>query len=192
VHPNRVLTKGGAKPGDQLILTKPIGTGIINTAVKGRMAGEPAVEAVVQSMTALNKASSEVILQVGVNACTDITGFGLLGHACEMIEDSGVGFKIRSVSVPLFPETLELARMGLIPGGTYRNKEFRSKMVVATGIGDVMLDILFDAQTSGGLLISVGPDKAGLLLTGLKEAGATNAAIIGEVVSHPMQKIVVE
>ncbi len=128
-----MLTKGGARPGDQLILTKRIGTGIITTAAKGRLASEKAVETVAQSMAALNKTASEVMLQIGVNACTDITGFGLLGHACEMIQDSEVGFKIRSVSVPVFPETLSLARMGMIPGGTYRNKEFRAKMVDAVG-----------------------------------------------------------
>jgi selenide,water dikinase len=192
VHPKRVLTKGGARPGDQLILTKPLGTGIINTAVKARMAGETVIETVVRSMAALNKTASEVMLQVGVNACTDITGFGLLGHACEMIHDSQVGLKIRSVSVPVFPETLGLARVGMIPGGTLRNKEFRSKMVDSAGVGDVMMDILFDPQTSGGLFMSVSADKAGLLLTRLKEAGVTDAAIVGEVVSHPKQRIVVE
>jgi selenide,water dikinase len=192
IHPKRILTKGGARPGDQLILTKRIGTGIITTAAKGRLAGEKASETVAQSMAALNKTASEVMLRIGVNACTDITGFGLLGHACEMIQDSEVGFKIRSVSVPIFPETLSLARMGMIPGGTSRNKEFRAKMVDAVGLGDVMLDILFDPQTSGGLLISVSPDKAGLLLSALKEAGVADAAIVGEVVSHPKQRIVVE
>lgn len=192
VHPKKVLTKGGAKPGDQLILTKPIGTGIINTALKAGMVGEHAVNLVTQSMATLNKAASEVMLQVGVNACTDITGFGLLGHASEMIQESEIGFKIRSVSVPIFPETMQMAGMGLVPGGTYRNKEFRSHMVDPSGVGDVMLDILFDAQTSGGFLISVSPDKAGLLLTRFKEVGVTDAAIIGEVVSHPKQRIIVE
>jgi selenide,water dikinase len=193
VHPAKVLTKGGAKPGDQLVLTKPIGTGIINTAVKGGMAGERAAETVARSMATLNKAASEAMLEVGVNACTDITGFGLLGHACEMIQDGQIGLKIRSVSVPIFPETIALARMGMIPGGTYRNKDFRSGMVdLLAGVGDVMLDILFDPQTSGGLLISVGADKTGLLLTGLKEAGVPDAAVIGDVVSRPARRIVVE
>ena len=192
VHPNRVLTKGGARPGDKLLLTKPIGTGIISTAVKGGMASDQVIKAVAQSMAALNKTASEVMLQVGVNACTDITGFGLLGHACEMIQDSHIGLRIHSASVPIFPETIELARMGMIPGGTYRNKEFRSKMVDSAGIADVMLDILFDPQTSGGLFVSVSADKANLLLASLKEAGVTDAAIVGEVVSHPEQRIVVE
>jgi len=192
VHPNRVLTKGGARPGDKLLLTKPIGTGIISTAVKGGMASDQVIKAVAQSMAALNKTASEVMLQVGVNACTDITGFGLLGHACEMIQDSHIGLRIHSASVPIFPETIELARMGMIPGGTYRNKEFRSKMVDSAGIADVMLDILFDPQTSGGLFVSVSADKASLLLARLKEAGVIDAAIVGEVVSHPKQRIVVE
>ena len=192
VHPNRVLTKGGARPGDKLLLTKPIGTGIISTAVKGGMASDQVIKAVAQSMAALNKTASEVMLQVGVNACTDITGFGLLGHACEMIQDSHIGLRIHSASVPIFPETIELARMGMIPGGTYRNKEFRSKMVDSAGIADVMLDILFDPQTSGGLFVSVSADKASLLLARLKEAGVIDAAIVGEVVSHPEQRIVVE
>jgi selenide,water dikinase len=192
VHPKRVLTKGGARPGDKLLLTKAIGTGIISTAIKGGMAGEQVIKSVAQSMAALNKTASEVMLQVGVNACTDITGFGLLGHACEMIQDSRIGFRIHSASVPIFPETIELARMGMIPGGTYRNKEFRSKMVDSAGIGDVMLDILFDPQTSGGLFVSVSADKANLLLARLNEAGVIDAAIVGEVVSHPKQRIVVE
>jgi len=192
VHPNRVLTKGGARPGDKLLLTKPIGTGIISTAVKGGMASDQVIKAVAQSMAALNKTASEVMLQVGVNACTDITGFGLLGHACEMIQDSHIGLRIHSASVPIFPETIEFARMGMIPGGTYRNKEFRSKMVDSAGIADVMLDILFDPQTSGGLFVSVSADKASLLLARLKEAGVIDAAIVGEVVSHPKQRIVVE
>jgi len=192
VDPKRVLTKGGARPGDKLLLTKPIGTGIISTAVKAGMAGEQITKKVAQSMATLNKTAAEVMLQVGVNACTDITGFGLLGHACEMIQDSQIGLRIHSASVPIFPETIEFARMGMIPGGTYRNKEFRSKMVDSAGIGDVMLDILFDPQTSGGLFISVSADKASLLLARLKEAGVTDAAIVGEVVSHPKQRIVVE
>jgi len=192
VHPKRVLTKGGARPGDKLLLTKPIGTGIISTAVKGGVASDQVIKAVAQSMAALNKTASEVMLQVGVNACTDITGFGLLGHACEMIQDSRIGFRIHSASVPIFPETVEFARMGMIPGGTFRNKEFRSKMVDSARIGDVMLDILFDPQTSGGLFVSVSADKASLLLARLKEAGVIDAAIVGEVVSHPEQRIVVE
>jgi selenide,water dikinase len=192
VHPKRVLTKGGARPGDKLLLTKPIGTGIISTAVKGGMASDQVIKAVAQSMAALNKTASEVMLQVGVNACTDITGFGLLGHACEMIQDSRIGLRIHSASVPIFPETIELARMGMIPGGTSRNKEFRSKMVDSAGIADVMLDILFDPQTSGGLFVSVSADRANLLLARLKEAGVIDAAIVGEVVSHPKQRIVVE
>jgi selenide, water dikinase len=192
VHPKRVLTKGGARPGDALILTKPVGTGIINTAVKGGMAGQGAAAAVARSMAALNKAAAEVMLEVGVNACTDITGFGLLGHACEMILEGQVGLRIHSAAVPLFPETVEMARMGLVPGGTYRNKEYRAKMVDSTGIGEVVLDILFDPQTSGGLFMAVDAGKSGLMLARLKEAGVSDAAIVGEAVSRPAQRIVVD
>ncbi len=192
VHPQKVLTKGGARPGDKLILTKPIGTGIISTAVKGGMAGEQIINTIASSMSALNKTASEIMLHVGVNACTDITGFGLLGHACEVIQDSEIGLRVHSASVPVFPETIEFARMGMIPGGTYRNKEFRSKMVDAMGIADIMLDILFDPQTSGGLFMSVSADKASTLLAKLKEAGVTDAAIIGEVASQPKQRILVD
>ncbi len=192
VHPKRVLTKGGARPGDSLILTKPIGTGIISTAAKGGIASDELMGRVAECMATLNKPASEVLLEVGVNACTDITGFGLLGHACEMIQDGEVGMKIRTASVPVFPEAIEFAKMGMIPGGTHRNKEFRSKMVDSAGIPDFMLDILFDPQTSGGLFMSVSHEKAILLLDKLKEAGVTDAAIVGEVVSHPRQRIIIE
>ncbi len=192
VHPGRVLTKAGARPGDALILTKPIGTGIISTAVKGGMAGEEAAGAVARSMAALNKAAAEVMLEVGAHACTDITGFGLLGHACEMVQDSPAGLRIHSAAVPVFPQVPEMARMGMVPGGTYRNREYRARMVDAAGVDRAALDILFDPQTSGGLFMAVDGGQAGLMLSRLKEAGVADAAIVGEAVSHPAQRIVVD
>ena len=192
VHPRRVLTKAGARPGDALILSKPIGTGIISTAVKGGMAGEEAAGAVARSMAALNKAAAEVMLEVGAHACTDITGFGLLGHACEMVQDGPVGLRIHSAAVPVFPQVPEMARTGMVPGGTYRNKEFRARMVDVAGVDRVVLDILFDPQTSGGLFMAVDGGQAGLMLSRLKEAGVADAAIVGEAVSHPAQRIVVD
>ena len=193
IHPGKVMTKSGAKAGDQLILTKPLGTGIINTAAKGGVASEETIANVTRSMSALNRTASEVMQEIGVNACTDITGFGLLGHACEMIQNSEVGLKIRASSVPIFAEAVEFARMGMIPGGTYRNKEFRSRMVkVADGLPDYMLDILFDPQTSGGLFISVSTPKADILLSGLHKAGVLEAAIVGEVVAQPRETIILE
>ena len=193
IHPGKVMTKSGARAGDKLILTKPLGTGIINTAAKGGVASEETIANVTRSMSALNRAASEVMQEIGCNACTDITGFGLLGHACEMIQNSEVGLKIRASSVPIFAEAIEFARMGMIPGGTYRNKEFRSRMVkVAAGLPDYMLDILFDPQTSGGLFISVSTPKADILLSGLHKAGVLEAAIVGEVVAQPRETIILE
>ncbi len=193
IHPEKVMTKSGARAGDKLILTKPLGTGIINTAAKGGAASEETIANVTRSMSALNRTASEVMQEIGCNACTDITGFGLLGHACEMIQNSEVGLKIRASSVPIFAEAVEFARMGMIPGGTYRNKEFRSRMVkVAAGLPDYMLDILFDPQTSGGLFISVSTPKADKLLSGLHKAGVLEAAIVGEVVAQPRETIILE
>jgi selenide, water dikinase len=193
IHPRRLVTKAGAEAGDKLVLTKPLGTGIIGTAIKGGMADAEVIARVTRYMAALNKNASEVMQEIGIRACTDITGFGLLGHACEMIQGSKVGMMIYAASVPLFTEAKEFARMGLVPGGTYRNKEFRSNMVELAGdIPDYMKDILFDPQTSGGLLISVSAAKAELLLNRLHKAGVPEAAIIGEVVGQPVERIVIK
>jgi len=193
VHPGKVITKGGARAGDRLILTKPLGTGIINTAVKGKMAGEQTADRAAACMAALNKVASQLMQEVGVSACTDITGFGLLGHACEMIQDSDTGMRIRLSSVPLLPQTVEFARMGMIPGGTYRNKEFRAAMIQASGgLPDYALDILFDPQTSGGLFIAVSSGRVDRLLSRLHRGGAVEAAVVGEVIADPQGKIVIE
>ncbi len=193
IHPAKVVLNTGAKAGDKLLLTKPLGTGIINTALKGDMADEGAVSKAIKCMVALNRKASEVMMAIGVNACTDVTGFGLLGHACEMIEGSDVGMVIYSSSVPLLPETEGYAQMGLIPGGTIRNRDFRLPMIErAAEISDEMLLILFDAQTSGGLLISVPGREADTLLQRMHEEGIEEAAIIGEVVAEPKGKIVVK
>jgi selenide,water dikinase len=184
-----VITKAGAKPRDLLILTKPLGTGIISTALKAGMAEEKIVAQCSRQMATLNKKASELMLDVGVHSCTDVTGFGLLGHACEMIEGADVGMVIYASAVPLLPEVKKLAQMGLIPAGTYRNKEFRSHMIeAAAGISDEVLLILFDAQTSGGLLISLPEQEAAELLGRMHDEGL-EAAIIGEVVAEPKQKI---
>jgi selenide, water dikinase len=193
IHPAKVITKAGARPGDRLILTKPLGTGIINTALKGGMAGEEAVARVSRSMAALNKQASQLMQEVGVSACTDITGFGLLGHACEMLQEGGVGMRIVSSNVPFFPEAAGFARMGMIPGGTYRNKDFRSSMVeFSAKLPDYMPDLLFDPQTSGGLLISVDAARTNDLLARLHQSGIPDAAVIGEVTEEPAGRIVVE
>jgi len=192
IHPDRVILNQGAKVGDRLILTKPLGTGIISTALKGGEASKAAVAKSVSSMTTLNKKASELMLTVDVHACTDITGFGLLGHACEMIEGTDVGMVIYSDAVPYFPEAKEYAEMGFVPGGTARNREFRLKMVnINKNVSKVMIDILFDPQTSGGLLMSVPAAEAEPLVRRTHRAGIKHDTIIGEVVAKPKGKIVV-
>lgn len=190
IHPDRVILNQGAKAGDKLILTKPLGTGIISTALKGGEASEAAVAKSVASMTTLNRKASELMLTVDVHACTDITGFGLLGHACEMIEGTDVGMVIYADKVPYFPEAKEYAEMGMVPGGTTRNRDFRLKMVdIDKKIPKWMVDILFDPQTSGGLLMSVPANATEPLLKRMRRAGIKSASIIGEVLAKPKGRI---
>ena len=192
VHPDKVLTNGGAKAGDKLILTKPLGTGIINTAIKGGLASLDAIEKVTASMSTLNKAAALAMQEVGVNGCTDITGFGLLGHVGELARASEVGIVIEAANVPFFPEAQEYGGMGLVPGGAHRNKDFCQEWVdIGQDISPVMIDIFNDPQTSGGLLISLAKDKADQMLEILHDAGVGSAAIIGGVVADSKGKIVV-
>jgi len=192
IHPSRIVTKDGAKAGDKLILTKPLGTGAVSTALKGGIAGEEAVARIAASMTTLNKKASELMQEVGGHACTDITGFGLLGHACGMIDNGALGMEVHVSSIPLFPDALQFAQMGLFPAGTQRNREFRLNMIEqAYDIDDNMWNILFDPQTSGGLLISVPGKKAEVLLQNLYRHGVRDAAIIGQVIREPKGKIIV-
>ncbi len=190
VHPDKIWRKKGAREGDKLILTKPLGTGIINTAVKAEMASRELEAKSIQTMLTLNKRAAEIMAEAEVHACTDITGFGLLGHLCEMVEGGEVGMVIYSSAVPFFPEVRELVEMGLVPGGLYRNREFRMPMLdVAPGVPEWLLDILFDPQTSGGLLFSVPSWQAEELLQKLRREGMREAAIIGEVVREPRGRI---
>lgn len=193
IHPAKVILNTGARAGDKLLLTKPLGTGIINTALKGGLADEGAVSRAIECMVTLNRKASELMMEVDVHACTDVTGFGLLGHACEMIEGTDVGMVIHSATVPLLPETERYARMGLIPAGTIRNRDFRLPMIeLATEISDERLLILFDAQTSGGLLISVPGQEADMLLQRMHEEGIEEATLIGEVTAESKGKITVK
>ena len=190
IHPDKVVHNTTAKPGDVLILTKPLGTGIISTAIKNGAASKQAIVAVTKSMTTLNGAASEAMLEVGVNACKDITGFGLLGHACEMIDKTDVGFVIKSAAVPYFPEAKEYADKGLMPGGLGRNRDYRKALVdINPQVPQFLQDIMFDPQTSGGLLISVSKSKAQRLLKKLQSKGVSNAVIIGGVVSENKGRI---
>jgi selenide,water dikinase len=193
IHPSKVLTNVGAKVGDRLILTKPLGTGIINTAIKGGMATEDSIERVTRCMAGLNKRASEIMQEIGANACTDVTGFGLLGHAFEMIQGTGKGMTIDVASVPVLPEVMNFAKMGMVPGGTYRNREFRiNKVDIDTKTSPYIIDILFDPQTSGGLLIAVSEEKAEELVKRLRKEGIEDAAIIGEVMGDSEERILVQ
>jgi selenide, water dikinase len=187
IHPRKILRKEGAQTGDKLVLTKPLGTGIISTAVKGGLASREASAHVIRSMSALNRRASEIMLESGARACTDITGFGLAGHALEMIEDTDKGMVINAGAVPVFPEARALAEMGMVPGGLYRNRDYRKHLVeIQPGVSQFQGEILFDPQTSGGLLIAIPAEKADLLLEKLHGGGVAEAAIIGEVVKeHP-------
>ncbi len=193
VHPKRLVTSSGAKAGDKLILTKPLGTGIISTAVKAGVAEKKTVAKVTKCMATLNGKASELMQEVRVHACTDITGFGFLGHTVQLAQSSQVGINIDISSIPSFPEAGEFAKQGLCPAGLHRNREFYSPRVrIAGEVPTHMQDVLFDPQTSGGLLISLAPRKAKPLLSRLREAGMEEAAIIGEVVREPKGKVIVE
>jgi len=156
------------------------------------MAEEGPIGMVTDYMARLNKTGSEAMQELGANACTDVTGFGLLGHAFEMIQGTGKGMVIHVSNVPVFPEAVNFAQMGLVPGGTYRNREFRINRVdIDSEVSPYLVDILFDPQTSGGLLIAVCEEKAEKMVKGLKERGIHEAAVIGTVVNDPEERIVV-
>lgn len=192
INPQRVLTKRGLRLGDQLLLTKPLGTGIINTALKGGLAPGKVVEYVTQLMATLNKEAAEIMRPYPVHACTDITGFGLLGHMAEMIADLEMGVEIFGECIPIIPEALEFAAMGLVPGGAYKNREFREGNVdFSSSLDKTFQDILFDPQTSGGLLICVAQEAATDLLRDLQENLPHPVGHIGQVVAEPKGRIIV-
>jgi selenide, water dikinase len=192
IHPDRILTKKNLKPGDQLILTKPLGTGIINTAIKRGQASDDVVDRVTRQMATLNRDAARIMEHYRVNACTDITGFGLLGHLAEMVEKSGCGIQINAEAVPVIPETFDYAEKGLIPGGCKKNREFRQHMVdFVSSIGNSFQDILFDPQTSGGLMIAVELEDAADLLADLRKNGMVEADVVGEVLAEPVHRIIV-
>jgi len=193
VHPRKILANRGSRPGDRLVLTKPLGTGVVATAVKAHMASRQAQEKVIRSMNTLNRVPAEIMEGFAVHACTDITGFGLLGHACEMIENTAAGIVVYASRVPVFEEALEYAGMGLIPGGAYRNEKFRQTLVDTEGeIDDDRMKLMFDPQTSGGLLISLEAGEAEKLLAELHAHGIAEAAIIGEITEEHPGRIVIK
>lgn len=183
VHPNKVLKNYGCREGEVLILTKPIGTGIINTAIKGEVASKEAYDKAVEIMTTLNKYAGEIIQEFNISACTDITGFGLMGHAYEMASGSKVTLKLFKENIPYINEAKEYAQLGLIPEGTYNNKRYLEGKYKLNNVEEWMEDILFDPQTSGGLLVSCSSEESKDLMKRLNEL-KLQSRIIGEV--HPV------
>lgn len=180
-HPNRILTNSSARVGDVLILTKPLGVGIITTAHKGGMATKTQYQSVVESMCTLNKIARDIMLDFDISSCTDITGFGFIGHSYEMASGGDVSIEIDYHSIPKFEGIHELASMGMLPEGVYKNRNFAAHAVKAEkGIDLAMEDILYDPQTSGGLLIAVAEKDAQTLLSRLRNSIPT-AAIVGHV-----------
>lgn len=191
INPQRVLKNVGAQPGDRLILTKRLGTGVIATALKKDAAAKATVDAAILSMCTLNRASMELALPMEVHAATDVTGFGLLGHAREMAVGSKVSFAIDSGQIEFLPEARTLAQKGFLPGGLKRNRDFIGGCVeFAPGVPEEVRDLLFDPQTSGGLLLSVAGKDATRLLESLRASGVS-AQQVGEVIerTHPLIEV---
>ena len=186
VEPGKQVTNAGARPGDRLVLTKPLGTGIITTAGKQGVVKPEVLERTVSIMSMLNRAASEAMVKVGVNAGTDVTGFGLIGHLKGMMQGSGTRATLQLSRVPVIPGAWELIEEGIAPGGTHRNLKSLSKHVQwHDAISEEARLLLCDAQTSGGLLISVPEERTVPLLEALEAAGVEGAEIIGEVLALP-------
>jgi selenide, water dikinase len=184
VEIDKLVTGGGARPGDLLVLSKPLGTGIINTAVKGNIINEGDADEIIKSMATLNAAASAAMIESGITACTDITGFSLLGHLHEMLLSSKVSAVIEHEKIPLYPRVNEMVAMGMIPGGAYRNLEYMMPHVNWEGADEIKDDILIimaDPQTSGGLLFAVAPEKSDAFLKTLK-AKNTLGQVIGRII----------
>ena len=190
VEPGKQVANAGAQPGDSLVLTKPIGTGIITTGGKQSKAPPEVLAQAVQTMATLNRAASEAMMIVGVNACTDVTGFGLLGHLRSMVRGSGVSAKVHFGQVPVLPGTWELLEQGVAPGGTYRNLQSVDDSVQwHHDLTEQQRVLLCDAQTSGGLLISVAGEKLASLLSELEAGGISTRSIVGEITEGQPGKI---
>lgn len=190
VHPDRVLKNYGCQPGDLLILTKPLGIGIINTAIKGDIASDNASHEAVKVMTTLNKYAGEIIVKYPISACTDITGFGLMGHSFEMASGSSVSIRLFKDKIPYIKEAKDYAEMGLIPEGTYKNRDYLKNKFELFNVPDWLSDILFDPQTSGGLLFACNKNEADKVLKELNtlDIKSTN---IGEIMPYEGKYITV-
>jgi selenide,water dikinase len=188
IHPDRVIRNVGIREGDVLVLTKPLGTGIVTTALKKRTVSDKDLEAAVLSMATLNRRASEVMRSFRVHACSDVTGYGLLGHAVEMASGSSVTLVLESAKLPLLPDALDLAEKGILTGGCQRNRAYlQDKVSIEPGVSVGLTEVAFDPQTSGGLLIAVPREEADKLVDELRGGGVAAATIIGH--SIPSQNI---
>ncbi len=181
IHPDKVLKNYGASANDVLILTKPVGTGIVNTAIKADMCSDESKNDAIHIMSTLNKYAQKVIENYPVSCCTDITGFGLAGHSAEMAEASNKTFIINVKDIPVIRDVFEYASMGLVPAGSYRNREFFENRVSVDGIDEQFVDLVYDPQTSGGLLFAVNEEYADSVMKDLKMSLNTEFAVIGRV-----------
>ena len=185
VHPDHILTNADAKPGDMLVLTKPIGNGVLCSAAKSNKLPEEGLAEAIRVMTALNKPGRDAAVKIGVNACTDITGFGLVGHALEMAEGSNVTIVLEAGRVPLLARTLEFARQGVLTRTHKATQSYAgAKLRIDAAVEPALAGVLMDAQTSGGLLLSVPADRCAALVAELENAGALCAAVVGRVEAH--------
>ena len=182
VHPDKIFKNYGCRPGDILVLTKQIGSGIVNTAIKAEMASPAAIREAQTVMASLNKLGKQVVERYDVSACTDITGFGLLGHCVEMASASEVTFELKVKDIAYLEDAVDSAKMGLVPAGAYKNRGYSMKHVETGGIPEHFLDLLYDPQTSGGLLISVCPDNLKEMMADFEAAHMdTKVSVIGKV-----------
>ena len=183
VHPQKMYKNYGSKSGDVLILTKQIGNGVVNTAIKAELASEMVIREAETVMSSLNKKAKQAVEQYSIHACTDVTGFGLLGHLAEMAVASQVAVNLQVQKIPYFQEACAYAKMGLVPEGTYRNRQYAGKHVYENAVAEHYIDLLYDPQTSGGLLFSVPREEADAVMESLERADMdTKFAIIGEVI----------
>lgn len=191
VHPDKILKNHGCKVGDALILTKPLGTGIINTAIKAELASKEVYNEAVNIMTTLNKYAGEIITKYSINACTDVTGFGIMGHGYEMATASDITIKLFKNNIPIVSGAEEFAKMGLVPAGTYNNKKYLLGKYELINVEQWIEDVLFDPQTSGGLLISLPKKEVDDIMRELNKLDI-KSAVIGEVIAKETVPIIVE
>lgn len=191
-HPDAVIKNSGARKGDVLVLTKPLGIGIITTGIKHGEAVGHVAQSAIDLMKILNRDASLAMAEIGVHACTDVTGFGLLGHLWEMCSASKVGAEVSLSSVPVLEHAWKIAEGGTIPGGAYSNREYvAADVTFADAVNEIAQLVLCDPQTSGGLLMSVPRDRANDLVTALEDVGAPVAAVIGEITEDLPGRIMV-